>query len=116
MNHQPDLPEPGEDANPVDLWSESPHTLIPDGEILDGDAGRDRRRHKQPLIPTLAPDAAETRDPDAIRRTSTDRDALRVVVAHKGETDRLDHSAHDLQRETVIDPAQDDTGPQSDKG
>lgn len=49
---------------------------------------------------------------NAIRRTSTDRDALPVVrLTGDMPERRLDHSADDFPRETLFDPAQDDTGP-----
>jgi len=53
---------------------------------------------------------------EKVRRTSLDRDALRPVgPVNRPAEERVDGSTGDGQRENALDPAQDESGPQSDQ-
>lgn len=109
---------PGEDATPDGVEAEAHVGPIPEGE-MPGHAP-DRRRQTLELHavdPCEADDCPEAGEHRLIYRTGTDRDGIEPVKAASGETTetRQDHSAVDTQREAVFDPAQDDTGPQSDQ-
>ncbi|HVO70258.1 MAG TPA: hypothetical protein VMT24_09440 [Aggregatilineaceae bacterium] len=120
MTKQPDIPGPGEPVGPDNLQAEAVHGPIPDGEVLHPDPLWDRFRRTLELRPARWDETGDSPDKDwhsEIRRTGTDRDALQAVGAADDAPElRLDHSADDLQRETTFDPAQDNSGPQSDKG
>ncbi len=114
-----DLPGPGEQVDPNVKSGEAPGDPIPDGDMPRVQTARDACRQTQDLIPVALPafDAArDGTDGARKRRTGTDRDAYAVIPPSTHATERQrDHSPGD-QRETVFDPAQDNPGPQSDKG
>lgn len=119
MANHPDHPAPGEQADPAARPGEPHNVTIPDGDMRhvysedDQDVVIQNRAFGAPHGHEDARDSAESM---TIRRTSTDRDGIAAVtrVTHATEQQR-DHSAGDT-RETVFDPAQDNAGPQSDKG
>ena len=113
MVRQPDLPGPGEHVGPEHLQPEASSGPIPEGELPGGDAAQDRRRHTVERLPAHSFDADDVLDGHcALRRTGTDRVALPPVRARVDALERrLDHSAHDLQRETASDPTPDNAGP-----
>jgi hypothetical protein len=120
MTKKPDVPGPGEPVGPNNLQAEAGSSLIPDGDIPRTDQSPDRRPRPPELQPVRWDETGDSSDydwPSVIRRTGTDRDALQTVGAPVDAPEpRLDHTADDLQREATFDPAQDDSGPQSDKG
>jgi hypothetical protein len=120
MTKQPDVPGPGEPVGPDNLQAEAAHGPIPDGEVLRPDPTWDRCRRTLELRPVRGNETGESPEYDwqsVIRRTGTDHDALQAVGAADDAPElRLDHTADDLQREATFDPAQDNSGPQSDKG
>jgi hypothetical protein len=119
MTKQPDVPGPGEPVGPNNLQAEAANGPIPDGEA-PRDPSQDRRRRTVELRLVRWDETGDSPECDwqsMIRRTGTDRDMLPAVGAQEDAPElRLDHTADDLQREATFDPAQDDSGPQSDKG
>jgi hypothetical protein len=119
MTKQPDVPGPGEPVGPNNLQAEAANGPIPEGEVPRKSPSQDRRRplELRAVRWNETGDAPEYDRQSVIRRTGTDRDALQAVGAMDDAPElRLDHTADDLQREATFDPAQDDSGPQSDKG
>jgi len=120
MTKKPDVPGPGEPAGPNNLQAEAGNGPVPEGEIPRSNLSPDRgpRPPEQQAVRwDETGDASDYDWPSVIRRTGTDRDALQAVgAAVDAPEPRLDHTADDLQREATFDPAQDDSGPQSDKG
>ena len=117
MVDQPEVPGPGELVGPDNIDAEAQTGPIPDGEILDIDPVLDHRRSTLELpqvVLTEAESAFETRERE-IRRTGTDRDDLRAIRARLDTEERLDHTASNDEREVTLDPAQDESGPQSDQ-
>ncbi len=117
MSHQSNLPGPGEE-NEAHIQGEAPDRPMPHGELPVTSSDHtdfERRTQEMKPISRIEPDVDMHRR-DVLRRTGTDIDALRPVRLQSDLPEqRLDQSAHDLQRETRFDPAQDNAGPQSDK-
>jgi hypothetical protein len=113
----PNVPGPGEQADPEYLQAEAADGLIPDGEMPGLSAAmRSRPLPAAPAIGTGDADDLASRDPQIVlRRSGTDRQRFPAVQpeASVAET-RLDGSGADLPHEAVIDPAQDNAGLQPD--
>lgn len=120
MSHNINRPEPGEHRHEDQLHGEEVEHLIASGELPPAtvpDRLQPDRLQTMELPQVSLSDGVEDHTPhrDDMRRTGTERDGMRPVQVGGETEDRLDHTAHDLQRETRFDPAQDNAGPQSDK-
>jgi hypothetical protein len=123
MTYLSDLPGPGEHKDQP-VAGETSDRPTPHGdpsaissERSDCEQGErhERRTLEMPAV-SLADTDADSHRRDVLRRTGTEKDAIRPVrPADDLPENRLDQSAHDWQRETRFDPAQDNAGPQSDK-
>lgn len=92
---------------------------IPDGEMPGTDPSSDHRRLTLELCPVTVSgtdDLPNVGEPSAIRRTSTDNDPQLVVEGSTESTEQRSDHTLDARRESLFDPSQDDTGPQSDQG
>lgn len=115
MKHESDRPEPGEHRHEHQLRGETvDYPSAPDALPTPGVIDR-RRTMDLPKVNLVDLTVDRAQAPDVTRRTGTERDGLRPVQVGGETEDRLDRTAHDLQRETRVDPAQDNAGPQSDK-
>lgn len=119
MANHPDHPAPGEQTDPAARPGESHNVTIPDGDTRHAYPEDDQgvvTQNRASAVPHDHEDARDSAESMTIRRTSTDRDGIAAVPRFTHATEqRRDHSAGDT-RETVFDPAQDNAGPQSDKG
>ncbi|MBN1566100.1 MAG: hypothetical protein JXA10_19835 [Anaerolineae bacterium] len=117
------LPGPGEHNTPP-TSGEASDRVTPQGDLAAFSAEcrdcehierHERRALEMPAV--SHPDSeANLHRRSVLRRTGTDHDAIHAVRTSDDLPEhRLDQSAHDLQRETRFDPAQDNVGPQSDK-
>jgi hypothetical protein len=113
MSQSRDFDGPGEQVDPTSLMGEARAAPAPDGETL---SHRPRSQDTRPPNQCESPLVDENDPSSETRRTSTERAGWRTVRAsdHLLEQ-RLDHSAHDLQRENTFDAVPDDAGPHSDK-
>jgi hypothetical protein len=114
---QPDYQGPGEDVAPDGMQAEASDGPIPNGEMLGADPAQDPRRFTLEMRPVDNHEPSEIEENRVLRRTGTDSDALRSVrVTPIDSEQRCDNSADNDRRENMLDPAQDDVGPQSDQG
>lgn len=111
---------PGEQTDPDTSPGEAHNAPTPDGHLPRGCSDSDPRAqaHETTLVAQRKDqDSRDSAECAPKRRTGTDRDGYETVTPFDHALEqRRDHSAGDLLRETVFDPAQDNTGPQSDKG
>ena len=112
MTEHPNHQGPGEDVGPHDLQGEANNVPVPEGEMSRPDALYEQR--DLPPKPARREDFADGDAPDphvTHHRTGID---LKAVAFKRGEGSapeaRVDHTVEELPRETVFDPAQDDTG------
>jgi hypothetical protein len=119
MSKPLDFPGPGEQDEPANVPGETHTGPIPDGEMPAAELASDPRRLTQELKPLNLRESdlgVEYDTRSSKHRTGTDHDSLRPVRAQDQATEqRLDRSAHDLQRENTFDSVPDDAGPHSDK-
>jgi len=98
--------------------SEGGREQMPDGILPGGETMTDPRRTTAEMIPLSRIEREDVPQPggDSSRRTSLDRDNIRPVgTATRPAEERVDHSTDDGQRENVLDPTPDESGPQSDQ-
>ena len=115
MVKQPDLAGPGEQLDPNMGPGELPSIPIADGDLPHTTAER-ASSTPAPSTPQPVGDQREGAENDPRQRIGTERGAFATTTPFDYATEqRRDRSAGDL-RETVFDPAQDNAGPQSDKG
>ena len=117
MTDKPDSQGPGEEQAGFNYFEAEPRpVVIPEGEMPDIEPVPASVRKTVEVPPVTIGDGPEAGANLAIRRTSTDRDALEAVHINGGDAEpRQDVSAADDQREETFDPAQDNSGPQSDQ-
>lgn len=90
----------------------------PDGMLPAVDPHSDPRRSTGEHTPVALVDRDEApqRGGEVVRRTSLDRDNVRpVVTVNRPAEERVDSSTGDEHREKVLDPTQDENGPESDQ-
>lgn len=111
---------PGEQTDPETSPGEAHNAPTPDGDLPRARSDHDSHAvaHDDMLVAQRERnDARDSAECMPKRRTSTDRDGYETVTPFNHALEqRRDHSAGDLLRETVFDPAQDNTGPHSDTG
>jgi hypothetical protein len=118
MNEPHNFPGPGEQDEPANVPGEAHSGPIPDGEMPAVEVQADPRRLTQELKAVAVREGELTSEYDPRsrkHRTGHDDDALLLTHADPSTEQRLDHSAHDLQRENAFDSVPDDAGPHSDK-
>ena len=118
MNKPHNFPGPGEQDEPANVPGEAHSGPVPDGEMPAVEVNADPRRLTQELkaVDMREGELASEYDPHSRKhRTGQDNDDLRQVRADQATEQRLDDSAHDLQRENAFDSVPDDAGPHSDK-
>jgi hypothetical protein len=118
MNEPHNFPGPGEQDEPANVPGEAHGGPIPDGEMPAVEVKADPRRLTQELkaVDVREGELGSEYDPRSRKhRTGHDNDELRLAHADPSTEQRLDHSAHDLQRENAFDSVPDDAGPHSDK-
>jgi hypothetical protein len=90
----------------------------PEGLLRGIDPHSDPRRNTGEMTPVALVEREEApqRGGEVVRRTSLDRDNVRpVVTVNRPAEERVDSSTGDNQRENVLDPTQDENGPESDQ-
>jgi hypothetical protein len=118
INQPHNFPGPGEEDEPANVPGETHSGPIPDGEMPAVEVQADPRRLTQELKVVDMGEGESGSEYDTRsrkHRTGQDDDGLRLIHADQATEQRLDHSAHDLQRENAIDSVPDDAGPHSDK-
>lgn len=118
MNEPHNFPGPGEQDEPINVPGEAHSGPIPDGEMPAVEVKADPRRLTQELkaVDVREGEFASEYDTHSRKhRTGRDSDDLRFVNPDHATEQRLDQSAHDLQRENALDSVPDDAGPHSDK-
>jgi hypothetical protein len=118
LRNKHDFPSPGEHSGSEHIQAEA-NVAVPDGEMLGMDPMPDQRRCTLELPPVMlreSNDYEELIGRSALRRTGTEQ-VVRLPGRSKADLteQRRDRSTHDTQRENWFDPAQDDSGPQSDQ-
>jgi hypothetical protein len=118
MNEPHNFPGPGEQDEPANVPGEAHGGPIPDGEMPAAEVKADSRRLTQELkvVDVREGELGSEYDTHSRKhRTGQDDDGLRLIDTDQATEQRLDRSAHDLQRENAIDSVPDDAGPHSDK-
>jgi hypothetical protein len=103
-----------------DLNVETHHGETPDGMLPAIEPSHDPRCSTGEMAPLALVEREELapRGGEGIRRTSLDRDNLRRVViatTTRPAEERVDSSTGGENRENVLDPTQDESGPETDQ-
>lgn len=117
MVKRPQRPGP-EHFREEDFVVETQRGRTPDGTLRGVDPIRDPWRTTREMAVQCQVDREEApqRGGEVVRRTSLDRDNVRpVVTVHRPAEEREDSSTGEVHRENVLDPTQDESGPESDQ-
>lgn len=117
MVKRPNRPGP-KDFREEDFDVETQRGQTPDGTLHGVDPVSDPRRitGEMGALSLVGRAEAPQRGGEVVRRTSLDRDNVRpVVTVHRPAEERVDSSTGGEHREKVLDPTQDESGPESDQ-
>ncbi len=110
-----DQPGPGEQADPYRTPGEFPETVRDGSESLEAPVSHASAHLARRAALDDVRYARDSVDHDGTPRTSTERDGHETITPFSSSNERQrDHSSGG-QRETALDPVQDNTGPLSDK-